>query len=96
MGTFSDNDKVPNTWEMSAERAVLRASKKLGSPPGKPSGYCSILNHLYDSECSGSDDDELRSVLRRKTFGIFDGIEATRLEERNKCEFIIICCLMLT
>ena len=80
---------------MSAERAVLRASKKLGSPPGKPSGYCSILNHLYDSECSGSDDDELKSVLRRKAFGIFHGIEATQLEERNICEFIIICCLRI-
>ena len=82
---------------MSAGRAGLRTSINIDSPSGKPSGnLLYILNHLYDSECSGSDDDELKSVLRRKAFGIFHGIEATQLEERNKCEFIIICCLMLT
>ena len=75
---------------MSAERAVLRASKKLGSPPGKPSGDCYILNHLYDSECSGTDDDESKSLLRRKAIGVIDGIEVTQLEEKNNCEFMII------
>ena len=59
---------------MSAERAVLRASKKLGSPPGKPSGDC-YFEHLYDSECSGTDDDESKALLRRKAIGVIDGIE---------------------
>ena len=75
---------------MSAGRAVLRASKKLDSPPGKPSGYSYILNHLYDSECSGTDDDESKSLLRRKAIGVIDGIEVTQLEEKNNCEFMII------
>ena len=75
---------------MSAGRAVLRASKKLGSPPGKPSGDCYILKHLYDSECSGTDDDETKSLLRRKAIGVIDGIEVTQLEEKNNCEFMII------
>ena len=76
---------------MSAVRAGLRTSTNIDSPCGKPSGdLLYILNHLYDSECSGTDDDESKSLLRRKAIGIIDGIEVTQLEEKNNCEFMII------
>ena len=70
---------------MSAGRAVLRASKKLGSPPGKPSDYCPILNHLYDSECSGNDDYEKKS-LRRKNIGVLDDEESLSLKVLSDLE----------
>ena len=65
---------------MSAGRAGLRASINIDSPYGKPSGDLAyILNHLYDSECSGSDDDEKKS-LRRKNIGVFDDEESLSLK----------------
>ena len=60
---------------MSAVRAGLRTSRNIDSPCGKPSGdLLYILNHLYDSECSGNDDYEKKS-LRRKNIGVFDDEE---------------------
>ena len=65
---------------MSAGRAGLRTSTNIDSPCGKPSGdLLYILNHLYDSECSGNDDYENKS-LRRKNIGVFDDEESLSLK----------------
>ena len=65
---------------MSTVRAGLRTSTNIDSPCGKPSGdLLYILNHLYDSECSGNDDYEKKS-LRRKNVGVFDDEESLSLK----------------
>ena len=57
---------------MSAGRAGLRTSINIDSPSGKPSGDSSyILNHLYDSDCSGNEGYEIK-YQRWKNICVFD------------------------
>ena len=64
---------------MSAGRAGLRTSRNIDSPCGKPSGdLLYILNHLYDSECSGNEYE--KKSLRRKNIGVFDDEESLSLK----------------
>ena len=74
---------------MSAGRAVLRAPKNLGSPLSKPSCNLYILNELYDSECSGTDDDE-EKILRREIIGVSEKKHVTKIEEGNDGKILII------
>ena len=71
---------------MSAGRAGLRTSINIDSPSGKPSGdLLYILNHLYDSECSGNDDYEKKS-LRRENIGVLDDEESLSLKVLSDLE----------